>query len=57
MKCPKCQERYERAKYIKTVVCRAAGPVNNRYGMIYVPVGAIYIGKKYRVVIESVTEE
>ena len=53
MKCEKCQERAGRVKYIKTVTCKAAGNVGKRYGMIYVQVGANYIGKKFKIVIEE----
>lgn len=54
MKCEKCRERVERAKYITHVTCSKAGEVGKRYGMFYIPVGPDYIGKKYRVIIEEV---
>lgn len=55
-KCPRCREHVNRTKYIKTVECRAAGKVGNRYGMLYVQVGANYIGKRYRVIMEEMLD-
>ena len=57
MKCPKCQERYEKTKYISTVECRGAEGSDGMHGMILVWVGASYIGKKYRVIIEEARDE
>ena len=56
VKCPKCQDRVNRTKYVTHKVCRAAGNVGNRYGMFYIYVSPLYIGKKYRVIIEEVAE-
>jgi hypothetical protein len=51
MKCPKCQEHAERTKYVKTVECF---PDGEGHGMIHVQVGACYIGKMYRILIQEV---
>jgi hypothetical protein len=51
MKCPKCREHVEKTKHIARVVVRPAGKVDDRFGMVYMPVGKDRIGKEYLVLL------